>query len=194
MKNIKIVMALPQESQGLFEKADAPIVFTGIGKVNAAFAVTKLLFESRSPKVDLVLNLGTAGSTRFAHGSLIECTEFVQRDMDLSGIGVPKGETPFDPIPGNVRVDRLFPTLPEGICGTGDSFDMTGAAAAYNVVDMEAFALAKTCHHLGVKFASIKYITDGADDSAHSDWRENLKPASRALFQIYQDFMASLRS
>ena len=42
------------------------------------------------------------------------------------------------------------------------------------VVDMEAYALAKGCYHYDVPFISFKYITDGADEQAHEDWEENL--------------------
>ena len=38
---------------------------------------------------------------------------------------------------------------------------------ACDVVDMEGYALAKVCHKLGVRLISVKYITDGADDTAH---------------------------
>ena len=39
---------------------------------------------------------------------------------------------------------------------------------------MEAYALAKVCHHYNVPFISFKYITDGADEQAHEDWEANL--------------------
>ena len=37
-----VVMALPLESQGRFERAGAPVLFTGLGKVNAAYALAKV--------------------------------------------------------------------------------------------------------------------------------------------------------
>ena len=40
---------------------------------------------------------------------------------------------------------------------------------------MEAYSLAKVCRNFEVPFISFKYITDGADDEADSDWETNVK-------------------
>ena len=37
---------------------------------------------------------------------------------------------------------------------------------------------------------SLKYITDGHDDEAHKDWRENLIPGAQALLAIYQHYFS----
>src|SRR5687768_16931828 len=42
-----VVMALPLESQGVFERAGIDVLFTGIGKVNAAYALTRRLADYR---------------------------------------------------------------------------------------------------------------------------------------------------
>jgi adenosylhomocysteine nucleosidase len=91
-----VVMALPLESQGAFERAGIPVLFTGVGKVNAAHALTRRLVEYRCQGEALphVLNFGTAGSQRLPTGSLLECRSFIQRDMDVTGLGVPLGTTP----------------------------------------------------------------------------------------------------
>src|ERR1043165_8740069 len=44
---VLVVMALPLESDGQFERLDAPLLFTGVGKVNAAHALTRRLTEYR---------------------------------------------------------------------------------------------------------------------------------------------------
>ncbi|MDB0155504.1 5'-nucleosidase, partial [Acinetobacter baumannii] len=58
---------------------------------------------------------------------------------------------------------------------------------ACDVVDMEGYALAKVCHKLGVRLISVKYITDGADDTAHLDWEENLLLGAQKLLALYQN-------
>ena len=40
-------MALPQESRGRLEAAGADLLYTGVGKVNAAMALTRRLTELR---------------------------------------------------------------------------------------------------------------------------------------------------
>ena len=48
-----------------------------------------------------------------------------------------------------------------------------------DVVDMEAYAIAKVCTIKKVKFRCFKYISDNANDSADNDWNENLKIAAK---------------
>lgn len=181
-KDVLVVMALPSESQGLFEKENIEVCYTGIGKVNAAISVTQAILEKK-PKY--ILNLGTAGSAKFKTHDLVECTGFVQRDMDISPLGFKIGETPLDPIPGQINSETLT-RLPKGICGTGDSFEVGPPRLACDLVDMEAFALAKACKKMGVPLTSIKYITDGSDKDAHKDWVANLLPAAKKLLEVYQ--------
>ena len=39
---------------------------------------------------------------------------------------------------------------------------------------MEAYSLAKVCRNFEVPFISFKYITDGADGEANTDWEKNV--------------------
>src|SRR5690242_14404101 len=84
-----VVMALAVESQGLFESAGVPVLFTGVGKINAAAALTRRLTENRLARElpSLVVNFGTAGSHTLPSGSLVACRAFVQRDMDVTALG-----------------------------------------------------------------------------------------------------------
>jgi len=148
-------------------------------------------FAEKVPRHKIILNLGTAGSHRFQTHSLIECKAFLQRDMDLSPLGFPAGETPMDEIKGRIEVPTWM-SLPAGVCGTGDRFEVGPPKLDCDLVDMEAYAIAKVCKKLGVGLTALKYITDGSDDQAHKDWYENLKPASRKLFEAYEQLMLGL--
>ncbi len=123
-----VVIALELEGQGLFEQADVGVLYTGLGKVNAALSLARRLASLRAqgtlPK--MVVNFGTAGSRMFATGSVIACREFVQRDMDVTGLGFALGETPFEALPATLSFPAVFRGLAEGVCGTGDRFE-TGA-------------------------------------------------------------------
>ncbi len=194
MSRLLVVIALEVESQGLFAARGVQVLYTGIGKINAAMALTRELARYRHDALDLplVLNLGTAGSRHFARGTLVECHDFVQRDMDVRALGFAAGHTPFDETPARLAFPRTFPHLPAGICGSGDSFE-TGEPRVYcEVVDMEAYALAKVCHIEGARFACAKYITDGADETAASDWQESLSHASAAFWQLYEQVIMGL--
>lgn len=181
-------MALKIEAQGVFEKENLPVLYCGLGKVNAGIALTRRLSEYRhaNQAMPLVLNFGTAGSNQFKTGNFVSCNSFIQRDMDVSGLGFARGVTPFEEIPSHIAFPTIFRDLPQAVCGSGDSFETQHNNVAYTVVDMEAYALAKVCWIEKARFASVKYITDGADQSAGSDWQSNLHKAADGFLKIYQ--------
>ncbi len=167
-----IILAALQEEIPTLHKEDHVFV-TGLGKVNAALHATKLILE-HNPK--LVVNFGTAGSvsSEFSRG-LVECTGFVQRDMDCSALGFEKHVTPFED--GGHLIGS-----PEVICGTGDSFVTTPRLSGVHVVDMEAYAIAKVCLHFNVPFRCFKYISDSADENAGDDWETFEHEKAEKLF------------
>lgn len=188
LPRVLVVMALPLESQGVFERANVPVLYSGVGKVNAAHALTRKLAEYRHAALapPQVINFGTAGSQRHKTGALIECRAFVQRDMDVTGLGVPLGVTPFEDLPSTLEVPVLFGDLTQGVCGSGDSFVMIAAALDCDVVDMEAYALAKVCRLERTAFTAVKYVTDGADHAAGTDWQSNLHRAADLFLALYR--------
>lgn len=179
-----VVMALEIESQGLFAERGVPVLYTGIGKVNAAYRLARALAQHSTPP--RVVNFGTAGSPTLKAGSVVGCHRFVQRDMDVSGLGFPVGTTPFEEVPATLEFPKWFLDLPEGVCGTGDRFETGAPVVACDVIDMEAYALAKVCHLEGAEFGAIKFVTDGADGNAGVDWHANLPAAARTFVELYE--------
>jgi adenosylhomocysteine nucleosidase len=183
-----IVMALPQESRGLLENTGAEILYTGVGKVNAASTLARRLAEMRCTGAGqpLVVNLGTAGSRAFPAHTLVACNRFAQRDMDVSGMGLPPGVTPFDSTPPIIEFPVVFTQLPQVLCSTADSFATHRHEISGDVVDMEAFALARVCLAENARFACVKYITDGADSDSATHWEAALDNAARAFLSVFQ--------
>jgi adenosylhomocysteine nucleosidase len=182
-----IVMALPQESRGLLEAAGAHILYTGVGKVNAAASLARRLAELRCTGAApaRVVNMGTAGSRHVATHSLVACHRFRQRDMDVSGLGFPPGVTPFDDAPAELEFEPHFPHLPQLVCSTADSFATHLHEVDGDVVDMEAFALARVCVMEKMPFACLKYVTDGADADSATHWEAALDAAARGFADAY---------
>jgi adenosylhomocysteine nucleosidase len=187
-----VVMALAMEGQGLFERIGVPVLFTGVGKVNAAHALTRRLTEYRLAQMPPphVINFGTAGSQRHPSGVLLECVSFIQRDMDVTGLGVPLGATPFEEVPPRLEMQPAFTQLRNGVCGSGDSFVVNACAHDCDVLDMEGYALAKVCYFERCAFNAVKYVTDGADHAAAQDWQQNLRHAAEQFAALY-DFFTS---
>ncbi|MEN9704550.1 MAG: hypothetical protein RLZZ393_429 [Pseudomonadota bacterium] len=184
--DLLVAIALPVEEQGALGDLGLDLLYTGLGKINAATALARRLAERRlaghAPK--LVVNFGTAGSRRFNTHELVGCDRFLQRDMDVSPLGYERGITPFDAEGGELFFEPFFTGLPSGSCGTGDSFETGPAAVACDVVDMEAYALAKACRLEALPFACAKYITDGADHAAADDWASNLPRAAAGFRRL----------
>ncbi|MCT8163426.1 MULTISPECIES: nucleosidase [unclassified Pseudomonas] len=176
------VFALEAEAADAFSHVDA--VFTGIGKVNAAIALTKAL-QRRRPK--LIVNLGSAGSPRYGKGQLVCCTRFVQRDMDVTPLGFARYETPFADIPVVLEQGLSMPGLPLGICGTGDNFETQHGEAPYDVVDMEAYVLALIAREEGIPFMCLKYVSDDAGSDAADDWSVQVHLAAAAFAKALFD-------
>ena len=175
-KKTLIVCALEVETQGQLDDYD--VLYTGVGKVNATFELTRKFgkYGSYIP-YDMVINYGTAGSRKIKKKTLVDCTKFIQRDMDVTGLGFMRGETPFEQDPPFVIQQQNVEFNPIGrnaTCGSGDNFAEDKSQYYGEVVDMEAYALAKVCYLYDVPFISFKYITDGADEQAHEDWEANL--------------------
>jgi adenosylhomocysteine nucleosidase len=183
-----VVMALPVESSGVFEAAGVPVLYCGVGKINAAIALTEALlpYPQQGMEMPLVVNFGSAGSRCHPTGALLSCNAFVQRDMDVSGLGFALGVTPYDEAPSMLVFDPVFGDMPAALCGSGDSFAMADIAVDCEVLDMEAFALAKVCWHQGARFACVKYVTDGADHAAAGDWRSNVHKAAEEFLQLFR--------
>ncbi len=180
-------MALPQESRGQLERAGAAVLYTGVGKVNAAASLARRLAELRCTRSSpgMVVNLGTAGSRSVAAHSLVACNRFTQRDMDVSGLGFARGVTPFDPAPATIEFPPVFAQLPQLICSTADSFATHLHEVDGDIVDMEAFALARVCIGEQIPFACAKYVTDGADSDSASHWEAALEAAAHSFAALY---------
>ncbi len=188
---ILIVCALEVETQGQLD--DWNVLYTGVGKVNATYHMTKGIVDgiTHGKRPRMVINYGTAGSRKIKKKTLVDCTKFIQRDMDVTGLGFMRGETPFEKdIPLMIESDCKFnPIGRHATCGTGDNFAEDKSQYYGEVVDMEAYGLAKVCHHFKVPFISFKYITDGADEQAHEDWEANL---SDGIVQFKNQILSEL--
>ncbi|RNL87147.1 nucleosidase [Sinomicrobium pectinilyticum] len=178
-KDTLFVFALESEAGTAFNGTNKLI--TGIGKVNAAFELAKAI-HIRKPR--LIINLGSAGSRHFRKGEVVCCTTFVQRDMDVRGLGYALYETPLSGIPPLLAHGLELDGLPQAICGTGDSFEMDHDATEYNVVDMEAYPLALIAMKEHIPFLCLKYISDGADGSAAEDWTIQVHKTSEVFRRL----------
>jgi adenosylhomocysteine nucleosidase len=169
MTKILICVALQSEFASSLLPNDFPIVYTGVGKINAALS-THHAIQIHKPK--LIINYGTAGKiSQRCHG-LVNVNRVIQRDMNAEPLA-PRGITPLSSGPHEfVRADEGF------TCATGDSFvtavDPWLTSHNVDVVDMELFAIAFAAYLNAIPWRAYKYITDEADDNAADHWQERV--------------------
>jgi|TARA_B100000780_G_C20894521_1_gene355988 adenosylhomocysteine nucleosidase len=148
----------------------------GVGKINAAYNTLRLI-NIYKPKI--IINYGTVGAINKRLKGMIECTRFYQRDMDVRVLDFELGETPFDKIKEIITSENGYS------CGTGDNFVNKNIDMKVDVVDMEAYAIAKVCKLQNIDFKCFKYISDNADENSSKDWKQNLKIGTK----VFSDFI-----
>ena len=147
----------------------------GVGKINATYNALKFI-NIHKPK--LIINYGSAGAINTKLKGIVECTKFYQRDMDVRGLDFALGETPFD------KIKEIITSKQGYSCGTGDSFVNKEIDMEVDVVDMEAYAIAKVCKLENIDFKCFKYISDNADENADNDWNKNLVLGATAFASL----------
>ena len=72
---ILVVLALHAEGAGRFEAAGVEVLYTGVGKVNAAITLARRLAKAGA-SLPLVVNFGTAGSANLPARTLVACRRY----------------------------------------------------------------------------------------------------------------------
>lgn len=168
------LLVVAAEEEAVHLNDDLPLLLTGIGKVNAAVAVARVLASHRPSEI---INLGTAGALKPGIKGTHEIARVVQHDLNGKAIeeltGRPTG-LPFD-------------LRPEGlVLATGDAFVSSEPlrstlALQADLVDMEGYAVAAAAHAAGIPVRLVKHVSDTADEGAAITWKESLEACARDL-------------
>ena len=180
-----IITALESELKREALPHGVEIVYSGIGKINAAVTSLKAITQY-APK--LILNFGTAGKINPHLNGLLEIGKVIQRDMDAEPLA-PRGSTPFCSRPSEYLSTGQY------LCGSGDSFvtaqDPWLQSQGVDVVDMELFAIAAVAHDHQIPWHSYKYITDDANESSGDDWQSKVHHGQELFLQKIAEILRS---
>lgn len=175
MKKQLLVFALAEEIDSRFQiHDDLEVLVTGMGKLNAALKLSQKLESITDLSNYIIINLGTAGSTKLHVGDLVEVIEFYERAVTFSS--------------GKLQVEKQT-DLFSAIAGSGDLVEPIDTTKPWDCVDMEAFALARVCKEKRLPFLSIKYITDVSEGNVYKEWKKNLIFAREKLYQYWNDHL-----
>lgn len=164
MKFVLFVALLNELPNHLVPK-DVDLVYTGVGKVNAAI-ITAQYLKDLDPKQTKVINFGSAGSS-LPKMNLYRCTKFSQHDMNAEPLA-PKHHTPFDELFYSDSSAILTFSDYGHECVTQDKFE-TQPEPGF-IYDMEAYSIAKICKKQGFDFYCFKFVSDDGDAS---EWEKN---------------------
>ncbi len=187
---------------GQLNGVDVVLLQSGIGKVSAAVGTTILLDEYQP---DVVINTGSAGGfdSSLNLGDVVISTEVRHHDADVTAFGYEIGQMAQQP--AAFLADEKLMNIAEqalaqmedkhavrGLICTGDAFVASAERQAFIrtnfpsviAVEMEAAAVAQTCHQFKVPFVVVRAISDVADKEATMSFDEFLPLAAKSSSEM----------
>jgi len=186
------------------------LVLSGIGKVNAAVS-TSWVIHQFAP--DCVINTGSAGGLGkgLKVGDVVIGETVAHHDVDVTAFGYVRGQVPqlsavFASDENLIRqaekAAQVFEgaAVTQGLIVSGDRFVHSSEGVAeirshfpdVKAVEMEAAAIAQTCHQLEVPFVIIRAVSDSADEKADISFEEFLKTAAVSSAKMVTEIVKSL--
>ncbi|MDI5934406.1 5'-methylthioadenosine/S-adenosylhomocysteine nucleosidase [Halomonas kalidii] len=198
---------------GRLHGVEVVILQSGIGKVNAAIGTTLLLDVYRP---EAIINTGSAGGfgEGLEIGDIVVSSEVRHHDVDAVVFGYEHGQVPQMPaayLPDErlVRVARQCVEalgevrVVEGLIATGDVFmacpDLVSKTRSrfptMLAAEMEAAAIAQTCHLYGCPFVVIRALSDiaGGGDN-HLSFEQFLEKAAAHSARMVEAMVVRLAS
>ncbi|EGR2796464.1 5'-methylthioadenosine/S-adenosylhomocysteine nucleosidase [Vibrio navarrensis] len=196
---------------GQINGVEVVLLQSGIGKVAAAIGTTILLDEYQP---DVVINTGSAGGfdASLNLGDVVISSEVRHHDADVTAFGYEIGQMAGQP--AAFEADEKLMSLAEkalaqmegqhavrGLICTGDAFVCTAERQAFirshfpNViaVEMEASAIAQTCHQFKVPFVVVRAISDVADKESPMSFEEFLPLAAQSSSQMVFNMLSLIK-
>jgi adenosylhomocysteine nucleosidase len=190
MKNsLVVIVALEDELNTANISSHIPVIYSGIGKVNASIATFRAIKEYNP---NLIINFGTVGKITPSLSGLIQIGSVIQRDMIAEPLA-PRGSVPF-----SKRPNKLVSISNGHICGTGDSFvtqqDVWLTQNGVDVVDMELFAIASVAYEHKIDWISYKFISDDANESSGQEWSKKVNQGQKLFVEKLHAYLLARNS
>ena len=195
--------------EGKISDVEVVVLFSGVGKVNAAIA-TQILIDTYH--VNIIINAGTAGgmSHELKIFDTVISTEVAYHDV------APNILTEFHPWLESVyfKADKELLGLTQKAVGkidmaskvywgrmvTGEAFIVDEGRQKIKevftplTVDMETASIAHVCHVNSIPFISIRSVTDTTTHSGSGHFEENCKKASEIAMNITVALLTELHN
>lgn len=193
---VLFVMAAEAEYGPRLRERIEPLV-TGVGPIEASVTLSagleRLRAADRLP--DVVVSLGSAGSRTLEQAAVYQVGTVSWRDMDASPLGFAKGVTPFADHAVEMPLWAPVTRIPTVRLSTGADI-VSGAgydAIDADMVDMETFAVLRSCQHFRLPLIGFRGVSDGASELHHyDDWTILLHVVDEELAKAVDDLEVSL--
>lgn len=198
--------------RGDYQGHTLTVIESGIGKVNAAIATAHIIARDR-PRA--VINTGSAGGLgKNVHiGDVVVGSRVAHHDVDVRAFGYALGQVPQMPLEyladstlaqAAAQAASAFQgaAVHHGLIVSGDQFiDHAEKVARLRsdfpealAVEMEAAAIAQTCHQLRTPCVIIRAISDHADEKADKSFEEFIEEAGRQSARMVLALVSALQA
>jgi adenosylhomocysteine nucleosidase len=172
VSDLVFIVALKEEIENYDSILGHPVIFSGVGKINATIAACKAI----NMGFKKIINIGSCGSLKYESGKIISIGK-VYQDIDLTPLceyGQTLNEKNSDFIELSNSENSLISTdyfidLSQIQKYSNSLIKMIHECSGF---DMECYAIAKVCKINNIDFRSIKWISDNGNSS---DWVESCK-------------------
>lgn len=200
---------------GSWQNVKIVIVKSGIGKVNAAMIVQKIIDYYHVKKI---IFTGVAGATNpvLEIGDVIVSTSCQQHDLDASALGFKKGTIPMyegtsDFLSNDQLIEAAYKAAKsvlikgekvyKGKVVSGDQFiadqdkvKMLHETFDADCVEMEGAAVAQVAHFNEIPFVVIRSISDKANGEASKSFVTFMKEAAKNSSMIVENMIINVKN
>lgn len=166
---------------GTLNEKPVALLYTGIGKTSATFALTEALsvLEQNAITVKKIINIGLAGGFGLKLGEIVQIKHTIFSDFDLSVFN--DTVSSFD-----LKLTRSL-KLPKVVCFSADRFvtsPLDNKESAY-VCDMEITSLAQIAEIKKLELSAFKIVSDliDAKTSQIDDYFHSKRPETMAKLE-----------
>ena len=196
--------------------------WSGWGKVNASYAVTRLICEAdkQNLNLDFILFTGVAGAacSSLKQWDIVVAKSFIQHDMDarplfkqyvipglnMSSIkmNISLKDWAFESLKKRFSTDSQFGQIHSGLIATGDKFvddsmeikKISKKFPELKAVEMEGGAVSQVAFMESIPLLVIRVISDNADDSAASYFEKFIVKYNDISWNLISSLLINLNS
>jgi adenosylhomocysteine nucleosidase len=189
-RQIAVLFAMASEPElGPALRARIAPLITGVGPVEAASSVAQTLaaLTAGGQRPDLIVAMGSAGSSSLPQAKIFQVRSARYRDMDASPLGFEKGVTPFLDAPAELTVTQRLPGIAPATISTGGAIvnGATYETLGADMADMETYAVMRAAWRGGVPVITLRGISDGVEPLERlADWTRYLAEIDEKLAAI----------